>query len=407
MRIPLPRLGLSFTAQQRVDRCYSIADLRRVAKRRLPRGPFDYIDGAAEDETTLRRNAGGFERYDLLPRVLNDVGEVDTRTTVLGQEIDFPVILAPTGLTRLTHPDGDREAARAAADAGTIYTLSAMASTNIEDLAAASDGPKWFQIYVWRDRELVHEFFDRCRDSGYQTLALTVDVPVFGQRERDLRNGMTIPPRPTLSTVFDAALHPSWWWGYLRMKPFTLANVEGRGEAGRNDVTTLVAYMNEQMDPSVTWDDLAWMVEKWDGPFAIKGVLRPEDARRAVDMGVKAVIVGNHGGRQLDGAAAAIDALPGIVEAVGEDAEVILDGGVRRGTDIVKALALGARACSVGRPFLYGLGAGGRVGVARSLELLRLETRRAMALAGAASVDELDASFVRERWDAPRGAPSS
>ena len=383
--------------ERRLARCHSIADLRQVAKRRLPRAVFDYADGGAEDEVTERRNSAAFQRYDLVPKVLVDVSEVNITTTVLGQPIDLPLILAPTGLTRLFHHEGELAVARAAERAGTIYTLSALSSTSIEDVAAAAGGPRWFQIYVWRDRGLVEEFFERCRESGYAALCLTVDVPVLGQRERDLRNGMTIPPQLTVSAIIDAGLHPTWWWRFLTSQRITMANVVGQGEAGRTDVTALGTYVNRQFDPSVTWDDLAWMVEQWDGPFAVKGILRPEDAQRAVELGVQAIVVSNHGGRQLDQAPAAIAVLPEIVNAVGGRAEVVLDGGVRRGSDIVKALALGARACMIGRPYLYGLGAGGQRGVERALELLRSEIRRSMALVGCRSVNDLDASFVCRR----------
>jgi L-lactate dehydrogenase (cytochrome) len=378
-------------------RCHSIRDLRRVAKRRLPRAVFDYVDGGAEDETTLRRNVTDFEGYDLVPRALIDVAEVDLVTSLLGQPIDFPVILAPTGLTRLVHHVGEVAAARAAARAGTIYSLSALASTSIEALADAAAGPKWFQIYVWKDRDLVKEFFERCRVAGYQALCLTVDVPGLGQRERDLRNGMTIPPRITVRTVLDASRRPRWWWSFLRSPRITMANVVGRGEAGRTDVTALGTYVNRQFDPSVTWDDVARMIEQWNGPFAIKGILRAEDALRAIELGVRAIVVSNHGGRQLDHAASAIDVLPEIVDAVGNRAEVILDGGVRRGTDVVKALALGARACMIGRAYLYGLGAGGEQGVDRSLELLRNEIRRTMVLLGCPSLAELSRCYIRRR----------
>ena len=388
---------LPFSTARRLARSHSIADLRRLAKRRLPRAVFDYADGAAEDEVTARRNEAAFEDYDLLPRVLRDVSSVDLSTTVLGTPVSMPVLLAPTGMTRLFHHDGETAAARAAHRAGVVYTLSSLSTVSIEDLAAASDGPRWFQIYVWKDRGLVREFFDRCRAAGYDALMLTVDMPVLGQRERDLRNGMTIPPSLTLGSALDAALHPSWWWNFLTKPRIGFANVAGKGDAGRGDLTALWTYINTQFDPSVTWRDLEWMIGEWNGAFAVKGVLDPEDAARAASLGARGIVVSNHGGRQLDHSPASLDALPAVVEAVAGRAEVILDGGIRRGADVAKALALGARACAIGRAYLYGIGAGGEQGVDRALELLRTELRRALALLGCPSVTALGPEHVRRR----------
>ena len=388
---------LPFSTARRLARSHSIADLRRLAKRRLPRAVFDYADGAAEDEVTARRNEAAFEDYELLPRVLRDVSSVDLSTTVLGTPVSMPVMLAPTGMTRLFHHDGETAAARAAHRAGVVYTLSSLSTVSIEDLAAASDGPRWFQIYVWKDRGLVREFFDRCRAAGYDALMLTVDMPVLGQRERDLRNGMTIPPSLTLGSALDAALHPSWWWNFLTKPRIGFANVAGKGDAGHGDLTALWTYINTQFDPSVTWRDLEWMIGEWNGAFAVKGVLDPEDAARAASLGARGIVVSNHGGRQLDHSPASLDALPAVVEAVAGRAEVILDGGVRRGADVAKALALGARACAIGRAYLYGIGAGGEQGVDRALELLRAELRRALALLGCASVTALGPEHVRRR----------
>ena len=329
--------------------------------------------------------------------MLRDVSSVDLSTTVLGTPVSMPVLLAPTGMTRLFHHEGEAAAARAAHRAGVAYTLSSLSAVSIEDLAEASDGPRWFQIYVWKDRGLVREFFDRCRAAGYDALMLTVDMPVLGQRERDLRNGMTIPPSLTLGSAFDAALHPFWWWNFLTKPRIGFANVAGKGDAGRGNLTALWAYINTQFDPSVTWRDLEWMIGEWNGAFAVKGVLDPEDAARAASLGARGIVVSNHGGRQLDHSPASLDALPAVVEAVAGRAEVILDGGVRRGTDVAKALALGARACAIGRAYLYGIGAGGEQGVDRALELLRIELRRALALLGCASVSELGPEHVRRR----------
>ena len=390
-------MPLPFSNVGRLARCHSIADLRRLAKRRLPRAVFDYADGAAEDEVTARRNEAAFEDYELLPRVLRDVSSVDLSTTVLGTPVLMPVLLAPTGMTRLFHHDGETAAARAAHRAGVVYTLSSLSTVSIEDLVEASDGPRWFQIYVWKDRGLVREFFDRCRAAGYDALMLTVDMPVLGQRERDLRNGMTIPPSLTLGSALDAALHPSWWWNFLTKPRIRFANVAGKGDAGRGDLTALWTYINTQFDPSVTWDDLEWMIGEWNGAFAVKGVLDAEDAARAASLGARGIVVSNHGGRQLDHSPASLDALPAVVEAVAGRAEVILDGGIRRGADVAKALALGARACAIGRAYLYGIGAGGEQGVDRALELLRAELHRALALLGCASVGDLGREHVRRR----------
>ena len=390
-------MPLPFSNAARLARCHSIADLRRLAMRRLPRAVFDYADGAAEDEVTARRNEAAFEDYDLLPRVLRDVSSVDLSTTVLGTPVSMPVLLAPTGMTRLFHHDGEAAAARAAHRAGVVYALSSLSTVSIEDLAEASDGPRWFQIYVWKDRELVREFFGRCRAAGYDALMLTADMPVLGQRERDLRNGMTIPPSLTLGSAFDAALHPSWWWNFLAKPRIGFANVADKGDAGRVALTALWTYINTQFDPSVTWDDLEWMIGEWNGAFAVKGILDPEDAARAASLGAQGIVVSNHGGRQLDHAPAALDALPAVVDAVAGRAEVILDGGVRRGADVAKALALGARACAIGRAYLYGIGAGGEQGVDRALELLRTELRRALALLGCPSVNDLGPEHVRRR----------
>ena len=374
---------------------HSIADLRRLARRRLPRAVFDYIDGGADDEATLRQNSKRFERYALLPRILRDVSQVDTATTVLGQRIEWPVILAPTALSRICDPAGEAAVARAAAAAGTIYALSSASSLSIEEVGAASEGAKWFQIYVWRDRSLVEEFIERARASGYYALCLTVDVASTGKRERDLRSGFSIPPRPTLRTMFDAARRFRWIWNYLTKPRITLANVVGRAPSGAEDVMTLAEYINSQFAQDVTWDDAAWMIDRWQGPFAIKGILSPEDARQAVEIGADAIVVSNHGGRQLDHSPAPIDVLPEILDATGGRAEVILDGGVRRGTDVLKALALGARACMIGRPYLYGLGAGGEPGVARALKLLRDEVELDLRLLGCPSVSELNAGYVK------------
>ena len=392
------KLGLYFDRSQAVfrsvDRCFSIADLRTKAKKRIPAPVFHYMDGAAEDEVTLGQNQKAFSKYQIVPRVLRDVSKVDTSTSILGQTSSLPLVLAPTGMSRLFHYRGEDAVSRAAANAGLIYSLSTMSTFSIEEVAAMTSGPKWFQIYVWRDRELLKSFIERCRDSGYKALCLTVDVPVFGQRERDLRTGVTIPPELTLRSMFDTLIRPQWLMQYLTSARMELANVRGHSSVS-NDAFVLAEYTNAQFDPSVDWDAAAWMIQQWKGDFAIKGIMSRADALRAVDIGATAIIVSNHGGRQLDHAPGSFDVLAEIVDAVDGHAEVILDGGVRRGTDVIKALALGAKACMIGRSYLYGLGAGGEAGVDRALGLLGDEIRRNMALLGVTSIADIDASYLR------------
>ena len=377
-----------------LDKCFSIADLRTKAKKRIPAPVFHYMDGAAEDEVTLGQNRNAFSKYQIVPRVLRDVSKVDTSTSILGQASSLPLVLAPTGMSRLFHYRGEDAVSRAAANAGLIYSLSTMSTFSIEEVAAMTTGPKWFQIYVWRDRELLKSFIERCRDSGYKALCLTVDVPVFGQRERDMRTGVTIPPELTLRSMFDTLMRPQWLMQYLTSARMELANVRGHSSVS-NDAFVLAEYTNAQFDPSVDWDAAAWMIQQWQGDFAIKGIMSKTDALRAVDIGATAIIVSNHGGRQLDHAPGSFEVLAEIVDVVDGHAEVILDGGVRRGTDVIKALALGAKACMIGRSYLYGLGAGGEAGVDRALGLLGDEIRRNMALLGVTSVADIDASYLK------------
>ncbi|MGI8549557.1 MAG: alpha-hydroxy acid oxidase [Dehalococcoidia bacterium] len=372
----------------------TIEDLRKRARRRLPRAVFDYIDGAAEDEVTMRQNRTAFEHLRFRPRVLVDVSAIDQSTTVLGQRLASPLILAPTGLCGMATNRGEIHAARAARELGIAFTLSAMSAVSIENVAQEAPGPHWFQLYVWRDRELTRSLVERARAAGYRALVLTVDVPVPGQRERDLRNGATIPPRITLRNAIDSVQKVGWLLRMARDPWLDLANVKGTASGSTGRAFSLAAYVNSQFDPSVNWDDLAWFRSLWSGPLAIKGIMTGEDARRAVDYGADAIIVSNHGGRQLDGLPAAIEALPEVVDAVGSRTEVILDGGVRRGTDVVKALALGARACMIGRPYLYGLGAGGQAGAEQAIRILRAEIARTLALLGRPALPDLDQSAV-------------
>lgn len=371
-------------------------DFRPLAKRRLPAPLFHYIDGGADDEWTLGNNTRAFDRHELLPGQLRDVSRIDLRTRVLGAEMSMPLLLAPTGMNRLFHHERELAVARAADRAGICYSLSTMGNSTIEEIARACAGPKMFQIYIFKDRGLTREFVERAKASGYQALCLTVDTPLAGNRERDLRTGMVMPPRFTWKGLASFAASPHWTWHYLRDPDFRLANVAHRVDALGSGAMSLIDYVNSQFDRALTWEDAAWLAEQWPGPFVIKGLQDPEDARRAVEIGASAIMISNHGGRQLDSAPAPVDCIAPIRDAVGDALELIVDGGVRRATHIVKALALGANACSFGRPYLYALAAGGQPGVERMLALIRRELERTMALLGRRSIAGLDAGVLAE-----------
>lgn len=377
-----------------LQKCHNIYDLRKLAKRRLPSPIFGYIDGGSDDEETLKRNTEAFSDYELIPRTLVDVENIDMKTRVMGVDLEWPVFASPTGMGRLFHHDGELAVARATAAAGTLFSLSTIASTSIEDIAAASTGPKMFQIYVQRDRGPVSELIARCKAAEYDALCLTVDLPVHGNRERDLYTGMTVPPRLTLMSMLDVLMHPAWCWNYISKPPFTMANFD-YGDLQGQELNSLMKYVSKMFDRSVTWKDAEWMVQEWGGPFVIKGILSVDDARRAADIGATAVMVSNHGGRQLDGVPAPFDQIAEIADAVGDRIEIICDGGIRRGKHVLKALAVGATACSVGRAYLYGLGAGGEAGVARAFSLLRAEVERGMALLGCRNVAEITRQHIR------------
>lgn len=368
--------------------CHSILDLRHRARARLPVPVFDFMEGAAETEWTARRNTEAFDNHSLIPRCLVDVASVATSTTILGQKLSWPLLCSPTGASRLFDPQGELAVARAAARAGILYGLSTGSTYNLEEVAAASAGPKMFQLYLFKNRDVTSELIGRCKRSGYNALCLTVDVPVVGKRERDLRAGFSTSPNWSLDSLLSFARHPLWSFQHLSKETRSMANFADRRHGDS-------ALQRSQLDPSVTWKDVREIVEQWSGPFALKGVMSPDDARRAADAGVTAVIVSNHGGRQLDGAAAPLDVLPDIVRAVGDRVEVVLDGGVRRGVHILKALALGAKACAIGRPYLYGLGAGGEAGVSTALEILRTEFVRSMQLSGCTNLADVNESIVR------------
>lgn len=367
-----------------------------MAQSRLPGPVFHYMDGGADDEWSLRRNTVAFDNFELLPRCLRNVEEIDLRTSVLGTTLKLPIILSPTGMSRLFHHDKELGVAKAADRFGALYSLSTMATTSIEEIAEVCSGPKMFQIYILRDRGLTEEFLARCKEAGYQAMCLTVDLPVAGNRERDVVHGMTMPPRFRLTSLWSFATHFRWAFNLFRHPGFRLANVEHRVDAIGAGTISLIDYANAQFDRSITWEDAAWLVEQWPGPFVIKGILTPGDARRAVEIGASAIMISNHGGRQLDTTPAPVDCIQSIRDAVGDAVEIIVDGGIRRGTHILKALALGADACAVGRAYLFGLGAGGQAGVERALYLLRDELLRDMALLGCTSLDQVTEANIRQ-----------
>lgn len=376
---------------RRLSRAHTIGDLREIARRRTPRAVFDYTDGAAESETSLRRARDAFRDVEFHPRVLRDVSRIDTGTDILGRRSELPFSLAPTGFTRMMQHEGERAVVRVAQRAGIPYGLSTMGTTSIEDTAAA--GPharKWFQLYVWRDRSAGKELVARAREQGYEALMLTVDTPVGGARLRDVRNGLTVPPALTPRTVADAAMHPAWWFNLLTTEPLGFATFR-RWEG------TVAELIDKMFDPTLNFDDVEWLRGLWDGPLIIKGIQNSADAKRVVDSGADAVILSNHGGRQLDRAPTMLELVPQVREALGDRAQIMLDTGILNGADIVAALARGADSCLVGRAYLYGLMAAGEAGVERAVEILRTEIERTMRLLGVSSVDELDSSYATLR----------
>lgn len=382
--------------RRRLSAAASVDDLRRQARRRLPRGVFDYIDGGADEEITLAANAAGFRRRTYRPRVLRDVGQVDTTATILGRPRRLPLVLAPTGFSRIADPAGELAVARAAARAGVPYTLSTLATRSIEEVRGVSDGDLWFQVYVWRDRGLVREMVERAADARYEALVITVDTAVLGRRERDVRRGFSLPPSIGPGTFVDGAVHAAWTWDFVRAEPIRFANVRNLAVGDGADPVSLAEYINTQFDPSLSWRDIEWFREIWDGPIVLKGIQTVDDARLAADVGVEAVALSNHGGRQLDRAPVPVDLVAPVVDAVGDRVEVICDGGVRRGSDVVTAVALGATAAMAGRAYLYGLGAAGERGVDHVLRMLDGGVRRTMTLLGASTVDELGRELLAE-----------
>ena len=369
-------------------------DFRRLARRKLPSPVFNYMDGGADDEWTLARNTSAFDNYELLPAQLSDVSTINLKTTLFGEEIDWPVMISPTGASKLFHADGEPAVVRAARKFGMIYSLSTLGTTTIEDVAAASDGPKMFQIYILKDRGLTAEFVSRCKAAGYKALCLTVDTPVPGNRERDAVYGFS-SGRLRMRAVPSWLRHPGWLYRAVVKKELEMVNLASSDRPSQQGDMSLLEYFNSQLDRSLTWVDVEWLASLWDGPLVVKGIQTVADCRNAANAGATAVMLSNHGGRQLESAPAPVDCIADVADALHDKLEIICDGGVRRGTHVVKALAMGATACSIGRGYLYPLAAGGQPGVEHGLNLLRAEVERTMALVGCDSVADLGASFVR------------
>ena len=371
---------------------YSVAALREIARRRLPRMVFDFCDGGAEDEITRRRNEDAFADWEFLPTPLNGTSARDQSILLFGERLSLPVLIGPTGLSGMLWPQGEVAAARAAAAAGTLYTMSHASTVAIEKLAQATSGPLWFQNFMYRDRGVTRAFAERAQAAGYRALVLTIDNQVLGQRERDLRNGFVIPPRVTWRSVADVARALPW---ALRMAraPITMANYVSEA---RKDIVSLGAYVAGLLDPTLNWKDVDWLRGLWRGPLLLKGVLHPDEARLAIEHGMDGIIVSNHGGRQLDTALPSIRALPAVADAVAGRMPVLLDGGVRRGSHVIKAIALGATACLIGRPHLWGLALGGEAGVAQVLEIFRRDIDRVLALGGWDGIDRVDLSVLAQ-----------
>ncbi|KVH03424.1 MULTISPECIES: alpha-hydroxy acid oxidase [Burkholderia] len=380
----------------RVNDCHNFHDFRELARRRLPGPIFNYIDGAADDETTYRRNTSAFESCDLVPNVLRGVRDVDLSVTVMGQKLGMPVYCSPTALQRLFHHDGERAVAAAAAKFDTMFGVSSLGTVSLEEARAISPGPQVYQFYFHKDRGLNREMMNRSREAGVNVMMLTVDSITGGNRERDKRTGFSIPFRLTLAGLTEFALKPAWAINYLTHERFRLPQLDRHVDMG-GGAMSISRYFTDMLDPSMSWDDVAAMVREWNGQFCLKGVMSVDDARRAVDIGCTGIVLSNHGGRQLDGSRAAFDQLAEVVDAVGDRIDVMMDGGVQRGSHVLKALALGAKAVGLGRYYLFPLAAAGQPGVERALQLMRTEIERDMRLMGCASVSQLGRGQLRFR----------
>ena len=376
---------------------YNFEDFRKIARKKLPAPIFHYIDGGSDDEVTLKRNTDSFSKCDLVPNILASVGEPNLSTNVLGTKIDMPLFLSPVAMQRLFHHDGDKASARAAEKFGTFYSMSTMATSSIEEIANKAGGPKMFQIYIHKTQGLTDNLIDRCKSSGFNAMCLTVDTIVAGNRERDHKWGFTTPPKLTLKSLMSFATHPMWTMNYLTHEKFQLPNVSNFVKKSSSIAKGVMEYINEQYDPAMSWKDAEYCIKRWGGPFALKGVMSVNDAKKAIDIGASAIMLSNHGGRQLDGSRSPFDQLEKIVDAVGGKIEVIVDGGIRRGTHVLKALSLGATACSFGKGFLFALSAGGQEGVEMALQRMKDELRRDMILLGKKKISDLSKDNIAFR----------
>ena len=371
-----------------------IEDLRVIAKRRVPRMFYDYADSGSWTESTYRSNETAFQKIKFHQRVAVNMENRSLETTMIGENVTMPVALAPTGLTGMQHADGEILAARAAEKFGVPFTLSTMSICSIEDVAEHTSRPFWFQLYVMKDKGFVERLINRAKAAKCSALVITLDLQILGQRHKDIKNGLSSPPKPTLRNLINLATKPYWCWHMLQTKRRTFGNIVGHA-SGVSDTSSLSAWTSQQFDPALSWDDVAWIKDKWGGKIIIKGIMEPEDARLAVKSGADALIVSNHGGRQLDGALPSIEALPAIVDAVGkDDIEIYLDSGVRSGQDVIRSVAMGARGVFIGRPFLYGLGALGEAGVTKALEVIRNEADLTMAFCGLRNIKDVNKSIL-------------
>jgi|TARA_B100000902_G_scaffold56601_1_gene63406 L-lactate dehydrogenase (cytochrome) len=380
-----------------LGQCHNFSDFRTLAKKRLPGPIFHYIDGAADDEVTYKRNSQSFNDVDLVPNVLAGVEKVDMSTKIMGQELSMPFYCAPTALQRLFHHEGERAVAQAASSSGTMFGVSSLATVTVEDIAKISTGPKMFQFYFHKDRGLNDALLERAKAANFNVLALTVDTITGGNRERDLRTGFTSPPKLTLESILSFASHPMWAWNFFTKEKFDMPHLSGHVTAGTNLAVSVGDYFSTMLDQSMNWSDAEKLCQQWNGQFALKGIMSVEDAKRAVDIGCTGIMVSNHGGRQLDGSRAPFDQLAEICDAVGDQIDVVCEGGIQRGTHILKALSVGAKCCSIGRYYLYALAAAGQAGVERALNQLAVEVERDMKLMGATKVDQLSRSNIRFR----------